>query len=331
MDKTSQCSKTCEVLLHKFGFREWFLVFGLILSKLITMLKYLFVIGLMLCCRNAFAQSDTQVFLFDMMQNQDSIAVKNGRNISQNPGYNNQPSFFDDNQVLYSKNKNGQTDIALYDIKSASTTIISEISGSEFSPMRIPETDQIAAVRLDTNGLQRLYRYSTADSALPHTDESTRALSTLKIGYFDFYDKDEILASVLTPTSLDLYLIDLKAEKDSLIIKDIGCSIHKVPGMNAMSYTLINEEQDLDLYLLDMESLESYFVCVLPIGIQYYTWLDKNRILLGSRNKLFVYDTLMSNEWREVADLKGFGIKTITRLAVSPSGDKIALVAEKSK
>lgn len=286
------------------------------------MFKNLIIIGILILGSRALAQSDTQVFLFDVFQNNDSIAVENGRNISRNPGYNNQPSFYDDNRILYARNTHGQTDIALYDIKTGNTSLITKNSGGEFSPKRLPETDSIAAVRLDTNGLQRLYSYYPGDSiATPRIP-----LSPLKIGYFDFYDTDTILAAVLTPTAMDLHLITLQPKRDTLLLKNIGRSIHRVPGRAAMSYTLINEEQDLDLYLLDMASLESYFVCTLPIGIRDYVWLDSNRILLGSRDKLFVYDTLMSDMWKQAADLKDFGITSITRLAISPRGDKIALV-----
>lgn len=292
--------------------------------KRAIMFKYTFTIGLLLCGWNAFAQSDTQIYLFDIIQDQDSLVLKNGKNISQNPGYNNQPSFYDNEQLLYSRNKNGQTDIAVYNVKNATTRTVSKTAGSEFSPLRIRDTDKIAAVRLDTSGLQRLYQYSLKDTAF------AKAISPHKIGYFDFYDQDRLLASVLTPMAMDLYVINLKTEKDSLIIRNVGRSIHKVPGMQSMSYTLVNEDQELDLYLLDMDGLESFFVCALPIGIQDYTWLNKEQLILGSRDKLYIYGTLRLDQWTEITDLKKLGIKNITRIAVSPDGQKLALVAEKA-
>ncbi len=276
----------------------------------------------MLSGRNIFAQSDANILLFDIVQHRDSLTLTNGKDISQNTGYNNQPAFIDENRLLYARNQNGQTDVALYDLTSKNTSIIHPtIIGSEYSPKSIPGTDHISAVRLDTNGLQRLYDYSLKDS-------TTVKISQLKIGYYDFYDQKRILATVLTPMAMDLYFINLKTEKDSLLLKNVGRSIQKIPGTRSLSYTLINEEQQLDLYLLDFKTLESYFVCTLPIGIEDYTWLNQNQIILGSRSKLFIYDLLISNEWEEIADLSKMGIKNVTRLAVSPSGKKLALAAE---
>ena len=48
-----------------------------------------------------YAQSDTEVFLFDL-ESSNKIEVKNGKNISNNKGYNNQPSFLDDRYILFS-------------------------------------------------------------------------------------------------------------------------------------------------------------------------------------------------------------------------------------
>jgi hypothetical protein len=43
--------------------------------------------------------------------------------------------------------------------------------------------------------------------------------------------------------------------------------------------------------------------------------------------KLFKFDPAKDKEWQEAADFASAGIKAITRLAVSPRGDKLALVA----
>jgi hypothetical protein len=49
---------------------------------------------------------------------------------------------------------------------------------------------------------------------------------------------------------------------------------------------------------------------------------------MGRGAKLFAWDPALGEEWLEVADLSAAGIGEITRLAVSPQGDRIALVAE---
>ena len=94
-----------------------------------------------------------------------------------------------------------------------------------------------------------------------------------------------------------------------------------------MSYTAVNEDKNQDLYLLDIDTMESFFVCQLPIGVQDYTWLNDSQILIGSGSKLYIYDTFLSSEWKEIANLSKHNIKDISRLAVSPDSSKLAIVA----
>lgn len=267
----------------------------------------------------------SDVFLFDLHREQRDISFHNGKNISQNEGYNNQPSFYDNNRVIYARDRDGLTDIALYDIAKDSTSFLNETpSGSEFSPTRIPDSPVVAAVRLDQDGTQQLYAYSAQDS--------TELLSDAKVGYFDFYSVEEILAAVVNPSGMNLHFINLKTQKDSLIITNVGRGVRKIPDSKFMSYTLVNESGDLDIYLLDVDKgLTSYFICTLPIGIQDYVWLNSAEILIGSRNQLFIYDTTGEASWVKVATLETDGLQQITRLAVSPNGNKIAVVAQVSK
>src|SRR5690606_2913687 len=153
-------------------------------------------------------------------------------------------------------------------------------------------------------------------------------IKDLQVTYFTFYNDQKMLATVLDGDKMDLVMIDLPSKTADTLFYNAGRSLQKVPNTNSMSYSLFNEEGNLDLYLLDMNSGESFFVTQLPIGIQDYVWINDSQILIGSGNKLYMYDTLGESEWNRVADLEEFGIKNISRMAISPDGKKLALVAE---
>ena len=180
----------------------------------------------------------------------------------------------------------------------------------------------MAAVRLDKDGLQRLYKYDS------QSGNSTEIIPELQVAYFAFYIEKEMLATVLNGEKMDLALIDLKNKSVDTLFRNAGRSLQKIPKTNSMSYSLVNEEGNLDLYLLDMDSKESFFITEMPIGIQDCVWLNDTQILIGSGNKLYMYDTLGEPEWNRVASLEEFGIKNITRMAISPNGKKLALVGE---
>lgn len=268
---------------------------------------------------------NTDIFLFDISKNNNSFKVENGKNISKNPGYDNQPSFYSNDLLIYAKTRGGQTDISGYELDTKNESWLSNTGqGSEYSPKHIPTTNKIAAVRLDTTGLQRLYQYE------PETRENRILLPELKVGYFAFFDENRLITAVLTDSGMDLVLNDLEEGISRTLASNAGRSLYKIPGTGFMSYTVINEEKELDLYLMEINEGEpaSYFVCTLPVGVQDYAWLDRDRILIGEGEKLYLYDTLSLPEWTEVADLSEYNLRNITRIAISEDGSRMAFAAE---
>jgi hypothetical protein len=270
-----------------------------------------------------FAQTNTEVYVFDIRPAYEGLELLNIQNISNNKGYNNQPSFIANETLVFAGNNEGQADIVEYSLNTKSKKWFNQkTDGGEYSPQTFPTINDVAAVRLDKNGFQRLYRYDS------QTGKSTELIKDLQIAYFAFYNDEKILATVLDSDKMNLVLIDLQSKKTDTLFYNAGRSLQKVPKTNSMSYSLINEEGNLDLYLLDMNSYENFFVTQLPIGIQDYVWINDTQILVGSGNKLYMYDTLGESEWTRVASLEDYGLKNITRMAISPNGKKLAIVTE---
>jgi Tol biopolymer transport system component len=275
----------------------------------------------------AIAQPNTDVYLMDLGKTDSTFTISNFKNVSNSAGYDNQPSFLDDNRLLYAGSEDGQTEIQLYYIsENTQHRINAKTAGGEYSPIGMPEGKNVAAVRLDTTGLQRLYRY---DFTNPNQGDSQILLNELEIAYYAFYDKDWVVASILSGGQLDLVIANIPRDESKLYAENVGRSIHKVPNTTTVSYTVVNEEKNLDVFVVDVNKAEeTYFVCQLPVGIQDHTWIDATTLLLGSGSKLYVYDLFGSGEWVEVADLSANSVQNITRISVSPDGKRIALVAE---
>ena len=290
-------------------------------------MKYSLTSLLLFTCINLIAQTNTEVYLCEIKSEYGGLIAYNFQNISNDDGYDSQPSFVSNSQILFAGNNGGQTDIASYNISDKTKSWFNKTTeGGEYSPIQMPgSTSKVSAVRLDKDGLQRLYVYEKTSK------ENKELIQGLQVAYYHYYDAETIVASILSDDNLDLVISNLKEKKTDTILRNVGRSIHKIPESKSMSYTSTNEEENQDLYLLDMETGESFFVCQLPIGIQDYTWLNASQILIGSGDKLFIYDTFLNSEWKEVADLSEYNIKDITRLAVSPDGGKLALVALPNK
>ena len=275
------------------------------------------------------SQTDIDVFVMDFTLEGSIMNISNLTNISNNPGYDSQPFFTDTNQLVYAGTQNGQTDIVMYDFKTNTSNIINKTTpGGEYSPKQIPGSKDIAAVRLDTNGLQRLYFYNQTDT---NQGDSKMLLDTLEVAYFAFFDHDRIVASVLGVNQLNLVVANFKTKKVTPYIENSGRSIHNIPQSTSVSYTLSNEDKNMDVYILDLDQgAESFFVCQLPVGVQDHCWINDNQLLLGSGSKIYLYDMFGSQQWKEVADLSGYNISDINRITVNPQGNKIALVGTKN-
>ncbi|PHQ28949.1 TolB-like translocation protein [Leeuwenhoekiella nanhaiensis] len=271
------------------------------------------------------AQIAPEVYLFEISTTPTTLEVKYGQNISQNPGYDNQPSFYDDNTLIYSRTKDSLTAIGVYDLQTQKNTVLTnEPNSGFFSPQRIPQTDLVAAVRQDPEGRQRLATYDFKTKAFQ------KLLDSSQVGYFSFYDKETFIASVLVPNQMDLFLSAPANDSLQRIVANAGRSLHKVPNSDSMSYLVENDAQNMDLYMLDLsgESPTSYFVCELPIGRQDYAWLDENRILVGSGDSLFVYDLFGEPAWVFAVSLNSYKLTNISRIAISADGKHLALAAE---
>lgn len=289
------------------------------LTHLVSLFSFLFAMVLA-------AQPNTDIFVLDLTKTDATYAISNFKNVSNNDGYNNQPSFLDNNRLVYAGSEDGQTEIQVYSISERTKhRLNAPTAGGEYSPQLMPDGKYVAAVRLDTTGLQRLYKY---DITQPKNGTSEVLLSELEIAYYAFYDENWIIASILSGNQLDLVIANIKKDEAGLYAENVGRSIHKVPNTTTVSYTVVNEEKNHDIFIVDVKKAEdTFFVCQLPVGIQDHTWIDATTLLLGSGSKLYMYDLFGPGEWKEVADLSEKNIENITRITVSPDGKRVALAA----
>lgn len=269
------------------------------------------------------AQDATGIFIFDFQISDENIDLSNFRDIPLPPGYNNQPAFISNTEILFSSENNGNPDIRKYNLETGNLTWMhSETPGGEYSPQLIPDSEDIAAVRLDPDGLQRLYRYGPGK-------KPSVLIENIAVAYFAFFDSNRILATILNEDKMDLVTIDLNLQKVDTLASDAGRTLEKIPGTELMTYSLVNESGQLDIYTYNMETGESVFICELPYTILDYIWLDDSRILAGANYRLFLFDTWDEGDWSLFGSAEKYGITEITRMALSPGGKKLAIVGKK--
>ena len=268
------------------------------------------------------AQTNTEVFLLDLAVVDNAISLSVPKNISNNNGYDNQPSFYNDSLVLFASTRNEQTDIVSYAINKDRILWISDTpNGSEYSPLKVPGKKRVSAIRLDTDGTQRLYSYDI------ESGKSELLLKDLKVGYHVWFTKDIVVSSVLLENRMDLFVSDIKNHSDYKFYKNVGRSFHKIPNSKRVSF--IDKQASIPaLMSLDPLSGDVEKIIELPEEVQDVCWMINGTILAGQKNHILKFTPGTDTQWQMVAEISPTILTNITRLATNSTSTKLALVAE---
>lgn len=270
----------------------------------------------------SFAQSDTEVFLFDLETNNSNIEIKNGKNISNNEGYDNQPSFLDERYIIFASTRNGQTDIAKYDTRYNAKIWMNHTEGGEYSPLKIPNKHEVSAVRLDTDGKQRLYTYSLSNG------QSTELIKDKVIAYYTWFDEETVVSAVIEDEKLNLYVSNILNGTNQKITSNVGRSFHKIPNSNLVSF--ISKENEIQWQIKSLNPTTGAIKVIANTikDVEDICWLDGKTILSGKDNIMYKLTLNKDNNWKEVADLASNGITKITRLSTNALGTQLLLAGD---
>jgi len=269
-----------------------------------------------------FGQANTEVFLFEIKNINSKVEVHNGKNISNNEGYDNQPSFLNEDRVLYASTRGGQTDIAQYHINYKSKIFINSTEGGEYTPLKVPNKNAVSAVRLDTDGKQRLYSYNLSNG------ESTELIKDLVVAYYTWYDEKTVVAAVIEEEQLNLFSMDVEVGTSRKYATKIGRSFHRIPNSNLVSFISKENENQWQIKSLNPQTGRIRTIANTIKDVEDICWLDGKTIISGKENILYKLTLKRDNNWKKVSDLSTDGITKITRLAVNSSGTKLLIAAD---
>jgi hypothetical protein len=273
----------------------------------------------------------SHVYLFQLKNESGKIKLESPKMLTSfNPiGYNNQPCWVTNDELYISVRTlrdTSQTDIYALNIKNGTKMRVTATKESEFSPMPTPNQFFFSAVRVesDADRTQRLWQFP-----IDRMEKGSPVFPTIRnIGYYHWINQRNVLLFISGNPNL-LVIANTTDGSYRKITSEVGRCFQRLKNGNV---AFIKKESPTKWTICELNLLDPNFgfkpITVAKEGTEDFVILDDGSFLMGSASKLYRYDPLKSNQdWVEIADLRSYNIKSITRMALSGDG-KLALVGQ---
>lgn len=244
------------------------------------------------------------------------IIEESARKLTDRPFYDNQPSFINEYQLVFSAaDEENNFDIIVYNFENEKFTNLSKTSDRNENSPRITDCGQyISAVVSEPDGKQRLWLYPTnfEPAELLYDDIEP-------VGYYDWYNNKAAMFILGEPNQL----VYAQGREDILTIdENIARSIQKRPKTSEITYLsqtemkVIGDLNALVLMSYDIKTGEKNELGIGLAGSQDFIWVDKKNIIMAYGENIYIRN--ISNEsWKLLAKLPTETHQNISRLAYS--------------
>lgn len=266
----------------------------------------------------------TDIWVAELLDSGRRLRVGTPVNVTDRPGYDNQPFFLPDGSgLLYtSTSESGQTDVHLYEFERARVRRLTRTVEAEYSPTPLADGG-FAVVRVEQDTRQRLWRFDDGGR-----NPELLLADVEPVGYMAWLDADRVAVFVLgePPT---LQLVDLRDGSVQELLRSVGRSLHPVPGEDMVSAVHKVSDEEWNIVAFDADGSDPVWLAPALRPSEDFAWTTDGQLIMGRGAKLYIRRPGEGQEWMELADLSAHGIEQISRLAVSPNNDRIAIVGQR--
>lgn len=274
--------------------------------------------------QRAAAQGGTDVLVAPFSDIAGRVSVGQPVNVTKRMGYDNQPAFTPDgSMVLFTSTRgDGQADIWRVPVTGgAHVRVTKSDPESEYSATPIPGQSAFSAIRVERDSVQRLWRFDYDGG------NAQLVLKALRpVGYHVWIGDATLGTYVLGSRGVPnaLVLVDPRTEHADTLARDIERALVRVPGRDAFTFLQVGKDTSW-ISEVDVRTKTIRRIAPSPTGSVYHLWSPNGRLIASSGTRLLIR---VDDRWDVLADFAELGVKGISRLALSPRGDRIAFVAE---
>ena len=272
----------------------------------------------------------TDIYLAPMRLTPTAPTMGPARVASENPnGYDNQPYFGSDGRsLLFTSNRDGkQTDIYFVELQTRQIRQFTRTPESEYSPTVMLDDAGVSTIRVEADGTQRVWQFA-GDGAAP-----TLVLRDVKpAGYHAWVDAGRLAVYVLgTPATLQI--ADTKTGAARVVATDIGRAVLRRPalaGRPGATISFVQREGDswsVKEWLPATGEIRPLVAALPGSADRDAAWAPDGTLFMTKGGEVHWWRPGQEG-WTLLADV---GIGPLTRLAVSPDGRWMALVAAESR
>jgi hypothetical protein len=282
--------------------------------------KCCFLIASLICSSQVvFGQlPDTDIWLFPLDK---KAQITGSLNITNRPGYDNQPSFSVDGKSIYytSIREDKQADIYLYAVKSKKTKQLTKTIESEYSPVESPVNNCLSVVTVlkDSSQVVQLLSpksFTTINSSLTSSVDS--------VGYYHFLNADTVLYYKLTqPHSLRYHVITTQSDG---FLCEHPCRTFK--AINRTQFLFGIKDSAATAYYLYDTQLQKAALFARSEKVNEDIWWHSKYGLLTSEGATILQYRSDGKNWQVLFDLSKYGVKKITRFAFDPKDHHLVIV-----
>ena len=268
---------------------------------------------------------ECDIFLFDLTETDDGLTISDAKNITDRPGYDNQPWFTPESlSILFSANgKPDRTDVFEYFIESGETKQLTDTPDQEYSPQISPDDQTLSFV---TDG-------ATANQSIWFTKREGGKEEWLlanqgerePVGYYSWNHKTDYIL-YWSRYGFSIRLVHRTKDLSHYVTGNAPpTSPHIIPGTDKFSFLHQQANGEIWIKELDPESLAVRPLVAISGSNRNYGWTPNGKVLRVEAGELNWWSS-GSDGWQTVADLNDLGLQAVTRVAVSPDGSKLAVV-----
>ena len=273
----------------------------------------------------------TDIYLVQLKGGLSSMKAAKPSPVSAAPGYDNQPNFSPDGtKILFAGNRDGkQIDVFVFDRASGKAAQLTQTAENENSPTYLPvgvgAPGGFSVVRTEPDRTQRLWRF---DQQGQHPQ---LVLTDIKpVGYHAWIDPGRLVLFVLGQQGkpATLQLANVKTGQGEVVADNIGRSLHRIPNTGLASFVQREGSGEFWIKQLDVSSkkIDPLVKAAEGSSDRDYAWMPDGKTILMSAGTKVMSWTRGAAGWIEVFDVAAHQLGAVTRLAVSPKGDAIAIV-----